>query len=372
MKYKICVMGIDVSKDKNAYCIIADGECLETGELPNTRKGIDETVKKAKRFGAWVVFEPTGGYERILKKKLLAAGVPCSMPDAGRIRLYARSLGIDRKNDGVDAEVIARYALQARLRRLECPSKAQSDLQDAFEMYLKCVSLAVALDQDRVGVGSARGVRVLDRATNMFREEEEKFLEECRRIIESDGRMAGLYRRFQSVRGVGPVLATAVLALVPEIGGLNDCQISKLVGVAPLERQSGKCLNVRHIGKGRLKVRRILYMAACSAVRFNRILRGYYERKRREGHPANWCIIPVMRKVLRLLNRMAMDPDFVPSDDSTKSPPREPGKAAPSTGKDKALFVEADRSSEALKEKKEEGRPGIVVNDDGGGGGVAV
>ena len=83
-------MGIDVSKNKNAYCIIADGECLETGELPNTRKGIGDTVKKAKKYGARVVFEPTGGYERLLKKKLLAAGVPCSMPDAGRIRLYAR------------------------------------------------------------------------------------------------------------------------------------------------------------------------------------------------------------------------------------------------------------------------------------------
>ena len=345
-------MGIDVSKAENVYCIIADGECLETGAEPNTPQGVGEIIKKSKKYKAYVVFEPTGGYERLLKEGLLKAGVRCSMADAYRIRLFARAVGIDKKNDRIDAETIARYACSVELRDLVRYSSAQRKLRDNFEMNRKCVSIRDNLDQDRPPLGSKAGIRFLDKMLRTFKDKEKFFLGECHRIITSDTQMAGLYNRFIRVKGVGEVLATAVLALVPEIGNLSDPQISKLVGVAPMESQSGKCLNVRHIGMGRAQVRSILYMAALSAVSSNRILKNYYDKKRREGHASNWCLIPVMRKMICLLNRMARNPGFVLADDSLRPSPKEPEKAGEAQGEGNALSETYGPRSATVMEKE--------------------
>ena len=116
--------------------------------------------------------------------------------------------------------------------------------------------------------------------------------------------------RLQQVAGVGRVTALTVLALLPELGGLRDAQASALVGVAPLNCDSGQSRGQRHIHGGRAAVRRVLYMAALAAIRHNSILAAFYQRLRANGKPGKVALTAVMRKLTVLLNRLIKNPNF--------------------------------------------------------------
>lgn len=358
MKNDKCVIGIDVSKTTNVYCVIANGEEVASGREENGRGGFANLISLAVERGAHVVFEPTGGYERGLKKALLDAGVPCSMVNPSRLRHYARGIGIDRKNDPLDAGLIARYGSSVVLGQVEKHSETQERLSAKFDAYLKARKLLTVVRQDRVSVSDRDMRNFLNRMERTLGGRVELCGQGCVDAVASDGRMLDLYSRFQSVKGVGSVLALAVLALFPEIGAISDSRLARLAGLAPLERQSGKCLNVRRICRGRVKILPVLFMAARSAVRFNRILKRFYDKKLREGHAPNWCIIPVMRKMLILLNRMARHPGFVPADDSLRAHSGATGNAVRPTGKGGAECVTHSPCPETLM-----GEKGVSVLD---------
>ena len=124
--------------------------------------------------------------------------------------------------------------------------------------------------------------------------------------------MNALRERFTKVGGVGDLTAISILAGLPEIGTLSDGKLNRLVGIAPEEKQSGTKEWQRRIWGGRKDVRNALYMAAVASIKWNAILGGYYHKKRAEGHPHKWAIVPTMRKLLSLLNRIARDPNFTP------------------------------------------------------------
>ena len=126
-------------------------------------------------------------------------------------------------------------------------------------------------------------------------------------------RMNALLERFTKVGGVGDMTAMSILAGLPEIGNLTDAKLNRLVGIAPEEKQSGTKEWQRRIWGGRKDVRNALYMACLASIQWNAVLGGYYRKKRAEGHPHKWAIVPTMRKLMSLLNRIARDPDFIPS-----------------------------------------------------------
>ena len=132
--------------------------------------------------------------------------------------------------------------------------------------------------------------------------------------------MDSLRDRFTQIGGVGDLTAISILAGLPEIGKLSDEKLNRLVGIAPEERQSGTKDWQRRIWGGRRSVRNALYMAAVASIMWNSTLGSYYRRKRAEGHPHKWAIVPTMRKLLSLLNRIARDPSFkpAPEPESTK------------------------------------------------------
>ena len=121
-----------------------------------------------------------------------------------------------------------------------------------------------------------------------------------------------LKERFTAIGGVGDLTAISILSSLPEIGTLPDGKLNRLVGIAPEEKQSGTKEWQRRIWGGRKDVRNALYMAAVASIKWNAILGGYYHKKRAEGHPHKWAIVPTMRKLLSLLNRIARDPSFIP------------------------------------------------------------
>jgi transposase len=122
------------------------------------------------------------------------------------------------------------------------------------------------------------------------------------------------HARLQQLTGVGPILASTLLAYVPELGGVGDSTISALVGVAPFADDSGPKSGPRHVRGGRAAVRHVLYMAAVAAVRSNHVLAEFYRRLRSAGKPPKVCLVAVMRKMLTVLNRLLAQPDFILAD----------------------------------------------------------
>ena len=142
----------------------------------------------------------------------------------------------------------------------------------------------------------------------------------CLDTVKKNERMDSLRERFTTIGGVGDLTAISILSSLPEIGTLSDGKLNRLVGIAPEEKQSGTKEWQRRIWGGRKDVRNALYMAAVASIKWNAILGGYYHKKRAEGHPHKWAIVPTMRKLLSLLNRIARDPGFtpMPEPESTK------------------------------------------------------
>ena len=134
----------------------------------------------------------------------------------------------------------------------------------------------------------------------------------CLETVKKNERMDSLKERFTAIGGVGDLTAISILSSLPEIGTISDGKLNRLVGIAPEERQSGTKEWQRRIWGGRKDVRNALYMAAVASIKWNAILGGYYRKKRAEGHPHKWAIVPTMRKLLSLLNRIARDPGFMP------------------------------------------------------------
>ena len=135
----------------------------------------------------------------------------------------------------------------------------------------------------------------------------------CLDTVKKNERMDWLRDRFTKVGGVGKLTAISILAGLPEIGELSDEKLNRLAGISPEQRQSGTKEWRRRIWGGRKDVRNALYMAAMASIQWNATLGAYYHKKRAEGHPHKWALVPTMRKLLSLLNRIARDPNFTPS-----------------------------------------------------------
>lgn len=316
MKFEKCIIGIDVGKEKNDYAVLADGKVVQSGKVENSSKGVKLIVKLCKKYGAAVAMEPTGAYEFLFRDALLLAGIECLRVDPYKVRKYAQARYNGTKNDKLDAKVIAEFASDNGGAPYKVPDPAQAKLRAYWVMCRKFRDLLVPFKQDMQWVPTKEGDKRLKKIKKSLQKQYDYFYGLCQETIKSDPVMSGLFARFTLVKGIGPKTAITVLAFLPEIGSITDAQVASLVGVAPIERSSGKCLNVRHIGRGRAMIRDVLYMAAMSAVRHNRILKAYYKMKRAQGHPGKWCIVPVMRKLIHLMNRIARKPDFVPQDDS--------------------------------------------------------
>jgi len=307
-------IGVDISKAKLDIYVPATKEGVKptTEQVDNNIKGFRKLRDMARKTKAVICVEPTGGYELELIAFMHKFGVRVAYADALRVRQFAKAEGNFSKNDTIDAALISRFADKIGVRILE-----MQDVE-AVELKRKAKFRQTMIDARTAAIN--RLETDVDKDMKALLGEQIKHLDKviakaeksCLETVEKNEQMSALHKRFVAVGGVRDITAISILAGLPEIGNLPDSKLFRLVGIAPEEKQSGTKEWTRKIWGGRKDVRNAIYMSTLASIQWNAILGAYYHKKRDEGHPHNWAMIPTMRKMLSLLNRIAHDPNFTP------------------------------------------------------------
>ena len=300
-------VGLDISKDLLDYCISDTNE----GRFPNTAQARAAFIEKLKPLcTVRVVCEASGGYEKIVVAELLSAGLEVCVVQPGRVRAFAHAEGLLAKTDRIDARLLRRYGEKIALRLAVPTDPALATLRELIEHRRQLTTQLVEVE-GRLALAGPTLHKLLDRQKSFLKKQIATVDAMIDKHIDQDPDLRSSSERLQQLTGVGRVLSSTVLAYVPELGKIEDAQLSALVGVAPFPKDSGKTQAPRHVRGGRSQVRHVLYMAAVSAARSNPILAAFYQRLRANGKPAKVCLVAVMRKMLCLMNRLIQDPDFV-------------------------------------------------------------
>lgn len=277
----------------------------------NTAAGHAAFIDRLRQAGAvHVICEATGGYERALVLALHEAAIAVSVINPRQIRDFARACGRLAKTDTIDAAVLRDYGAKLHPPVELPPEKGEAE----FTELVRARQDLVALITDEINRREHARLPVMLKLSHQRQKQLEKQLAQLDALIDahllSRPQIGARAERLQQVAGVGRVTAFTVLALVPELGRLRDAQAAALVGVAPLNHDSGQFRGQRHIHGGRAAVRRVLYMAALAAIRHNEILRAFYQRLIARGKLPKVALTAVMRKLTILLNRLLKNPNF--------------------------------------------------------------
>jgi len=297
--------GIDVSKDRLDVMVLPEQQCLS---VHNDAGGWAELVERLRGLAITAIgLEATGGYERGVMRALLAAGMSVRQINPFRLRQFARASGVVAKNDPLDARMIASFVAIM-------PTRPAQRHTPAVERLVEILAVRRQLSDEKVAAGNAGRLledvmlqRLSRRRIARLSADIDTLDQRLVEIVAADPTLAHRYRLLLSMPGVGPVLASTLIALLPELGRLNRHQIAALVGVAPYDFDSGLLKGVRRIWGGRAPVRNVLYMAAMSASQHNRALKLFHERLKADGKEPKVAIVAVMRKMITTLNAMVRD-----------------------------------------------------------------
>lgn len=250
-----------------------------------------------------VVCEATGGYEKHVLAEACALGLACHRAHGARVRHFAKYMGAAAKTDAIDARMLARYAQRAEHLRLYRPPAIEQKAARALKARRDELQQMLIGETNRIEHAEHASVRASLRThVRILKLQLAKIERELVHLIDQTPRLAEQKRLMQSVKCVGPETAAAIIAYFPELGSLSKAQAARLAGLAPIARDSGKAHAPRHIEPGRASLRRTLYMAAVSAIRFNPRLRAFAARLRAKGKPFKLIAAAVMRKLVVILN----------------------------------------------------------------------
>ena len=294
-------IGIDVAKRELAVAVRPSGERWTVGTDPASMAGLMARLQAM--AVALIVLEPTGGYEIPIVAALSAAQLPVVVVNARQVRKFAGAIGKLAKTDAIDAAVLAHFAEAVKPEVRPLADELTQTLQGWLGRRRQLLEMLHAEEQ-RLPMAS-RGVRPqIQQHIEWLRAQ----LRDTNGQLQTQVRSSAVWREHEdllrSVPGVGPILATTLLADLPELGRLNRKQIAALVGVAPLNRDSGQYRGRRRTWGGRAPVRATLYMAAVASVRCNPVIRAFYDRLCAAGKPKKLALTACMRKLLTILNAM--------------------------------------------------------------------
>ena len=294
------IIGIDIAKHKADFYDLQQQK-HQTLEAKHYAAWVEQIAKEKPDL---VVMEATGGYERVLAGLLAAAGIPLAVVNPRQVRDFAKATNQLAKTDAIDARVIALFAEAAKIEAKSLVNEATQALRDLMERRRQLVAMRVA-ESNREA--QATHPRVKKDITFMLRTLD-KQLAKLDDDLDRDIHNSPVWREAEdllsSVPGVGAITARTLLSEMPELGTLNRQEVGSLAGLAPFNRDSGQYRGQRRIRGGRGNVRRALYMACVSAIRFNPLIKAFYERLRRSGKSAKVSLTACMRKLLVLLNSL--------------------------------------------------------------------
>lgn len=295
-----CVVGIDVSKAK---LDVAFGDVVK--QFSNDASGHDKLIAQLRpRHPRLVVLEATGGYEEPLSLALFDANLPVAIENPRRIRNFARAAGKSAKTDRLDARIIAQYGEAMNIQAMQAPSKEQRMLRALMASRAQIKRDLVA-ERNRLALITEPFVRGVIEGVCSYLEGALAQLErKIAEVIAANPEWERLARLLRSAPGVGFVTAALLIARLPELGTCEPKSLSMLVGLAPINCDSGTLRGHRRIWGGRSDVRAALYMATLTAIRCNPVLRAFRQRLLERGKAPKLVMVACARKLLVLLNAM--------------------------------------------------------------------
>ena len=299
------VVGIDISKDYLDVCILPSGKELR---YKNSAKEIESLCKRLLKEGdVLVIIEPSGNYEQELQYTLLDRNIRVAKINAKQIRDFARASGKLAKTDSLDARILAVYGSKMEVRLLEARSESEKRLlslvgrrRQLMQMLTSEKNRLEKTKDEECREDIRKQCESLESSIKVF----DKKINTC---IKNDDSLSEKRSVLCKFSGVGDVTSAVILAELPEIGYLSHKEVSNLVGVVPINRDSGKMRGKRSIYGGRGFVRTALYMAAITAIRWDEKVRKFYKSLLAKGKLKKVAIVACMHKMIIILNARMRD-----------------------------------------------------------------
>jgi transposase len=294
-------VGIDISKATLDVYLRPLGKVMK---VANTEEDISKLVEALKSYTVnLIVLEATGGLETELVIQLQAAGLPVALINPRQGRDFAKATGKLAKTDAIDAQILAHFGEAMQPQILAVESEESRQLSDLISRRRQLVEMRTAEKNRRE---RARGKALADIEAHLEYLDNclEKLNQEIEELTQANQQWLEKINLLKTVPGIGQVISTTLVSDLPELGQLTAKQISRLVGVAPINHDSGQHKGKRIISGGRAHVRAILYMGAVVAMRHNPVIKAFYERLVGRGKSKKLALTACVRKILVILNAM--------------------------------------------------------------------
>jgi transposase len=293
--------GIDVSKAQLDLAVWPEGPTLS---VPNTESGSDTILAHLRTLQpTLIVLEATGGWERLVLRTLVGARLPVAVVNPRHVRDFAKATGQLAKTDALDARVLARFAQAVRPALRLLPDAPTQTLASLIARRRQLLEMLIA-EKNRLDSASKSLRKRIEAHIAWLTAELTQVDDELDQAIRNSPVWQEQEDLLRSVPGIGPVMSRTLLAELPELGTLSCKKIAALVGLAPLNRDSGTLRGRRAVWGGRAHVRATLYMATLVATKHNSVIRSFYRRLRAVGKLPKVALVACMRKLLTILNAM--------------------------------------------------------------------
>ena len=297
-------VGIDISKANLDVYLRPLGK---TFQVANKETAISGLIEELQTYSLnLIVLEATGGLETELLIQLQAAQLPVALINPRQGRDFAKAAGKLAKTDAIDAQVLAHFgeALKPQVVAMESDSARQ--LKELISRRRQVVEIQTA-EKNRRDRSRGKALTDIEQHLEYLEQSLKKLNQEIEELTQSNQSWIEKVNLLKTIPGIGQVISTTLVSYLPELGQLTAKQISRLVGVAPINHDSGQHKGKRMINGGRAPVRASLYMGAVVAIRHNPIIKDFYERLLSRGKPKKLAITACVRKMLVILNAMVRD-----------------------------------------------------------------
>jgi transposase len=290
---------VDVAK---STLDVASSDSGETRQFANNDEGINQAVRYISGVKpAGIILEATGNLEMPLAAALQAGGLPVVVINPRQVRDFARATGALAKTDAIDARILALFGARVKPEIRPLPDKKAREMRNLLTRRRQLIEMLTA-EHNRLSQGDENIRPIIEPHIKWLEEALSEINDDLDRRIRLNPSWAEKDNLLKSVPGVGKVVSSSLLIELPELGKLNRRKIASLVGVAPLNRDSGTMRGRRTVWGGRAKLRAVLYMAALVASRRNPIIAAFYQRLLDAGKVKKVALVACMRKLLTILN----------------------------------------------------------------------